>query len=35
MLILDIDLGSAPEWGIAVEVGFEDLVDMEGIQKGV
>ena len=35
MLILDIDSGSAPEWGIAIEVGFEDLVDMGEIQKGV
>ena len=30
-MILDIDLGSVPEWGVVVEVGFKDSVDMEGI----
>ena len=34
MLILDVDLGGTPERRI-VKVGFKDLVDMGGVQKGV
>ena len=34
-MILDINLGGAPERRIVIKVGFKDSVDMGGVQKGV
>ena len=31
LLDLDIDSGGTPEWGVVVEVGFKNSVDMGGV----
>ena len=35
LLILEIDPGDAPEWGVGIKMGFEGMVNMRRVEEGM